>query len=64
MSTNSDRIRCYTCRKCDHFARECSSAVTDEDSDQGDLDQAALQMLTQETPTSLDTHESMDCLNM
>ena len=38
--------------------------MTDEDSDHDDLDQAALQMLMQDSPTSSDTHASMDCLNM
>ena len=38
--------------------------MTDKDSDQGDSDQAALQMLTQENPTSSNTHASMECLNM
>ena len=64
MSTNRDRIKCYRCRQYDHFARECSKIITDEDSDQGDLDQEALQMLMQKNPTSSNTHASMECLNM
>ena len=48
VSTNRNRIRCYKCREYEHFARECPSAMTDEESDHSNLDQAALQMLTQE----------------
>ena len=59
-----DRIRCYKCREYDHFTRECPNCITDEDSDHGDLDQAALQMLTQDNPTSSDTHTPVVCLNM
>ena len=38
--------------------------MTDEDSDHGDLDQAGLQMLMQDSPNSLDMHDQVDCLNM
>ena len=64
MSTNRDRIRCYKCREYDHFARECPNSITDENSDHGDLDQSALQMLIQDNPTSSDTRAPVDCLNM
>ena len=64
MSTNRDRIRCYRCREYDHFEREYPNSMTDEDSDHGDLDQANLQMLTQENTISSDAHTTMDCLNM
>ena len=64
MSTNRDRIKCYKCRAYDHFARECPNSTTDEDSDHGDIDQAALQMLTQDNPTSSDSNAAVDCLNM
>ena len=31
-STNRDRIRCFKCRECDHFANECPNLIP-EDSD-------------------------------
>ena len=37
VSTNRDRVRCYKCREYDHFASECHISVTDEDSDQDNL---------------------------
>ena len=45
-STNRDRCRCYRCNEYDHFMRECPNTLTDEGSDQEDLDGATLQMLT------------------
>ena len=53
VSTNRDRIRCYKCREYDCFARECPNAITDEDSN--GLEQATLQMLTQDNQGDSDT---------
>ena len=33
-STNRDRIRCYACRKYDHFARDCPNAREERDLEQ------------------------------
>ena len=33
-STNRDRIRCYKCRKYDHFARDCPTSREERDIDQ------------------------------
>ena len=33
-STNKDRIRCYNCRKYDHFARDCPTSREERDMDQ------------------------------
>ena len=41
-------LRCFRCNEYDHFARECPYALTEDDSDQEDLDSAMLQMLSQE----------------
>ena len=48
VSTNRDRIRCYRCREYDIFAIECMNTATDEELDDSDIEQGALQMLTQE----------------
>ena len=31
VSTNRDRLRCYRCNECDHFARECPNIMSDEE---------------------------------
>ena len=46
------------------FGNNCPNSVTDEDSDQSDLDQATLQILTQDNPTSSDMSALVDCLNL
>ena len=33
-STNCDRIRCYTCREYDHFARDCPNSREERDLEQ------------------------------
>ena len=33
-STNRDRIRCYNCRECDHFARDCPNSREERDLEQ------------------------------
>ena len=33
-STNRDRIRCYACRECDHFARDCPNCTEERDFEQ------------------------------
>ena len=43
VNTNRDRIRCYRCRKYDHFARVCPNTVTDEELGHSDSEQAVLQ---------------------
>ena len=65
VSTNRDRLRCYRCSEYDHFARECPNALTDESSDEENLDGATLQMLTQdETPALTKHYAEMEDLNM
>ena len=34
VSTNRDRIRCYKCRECDHFANDCSTTKIEKETDQ------------------------------
>ena len=34
MSTNRDRIRCFECRECDHFARECPTRQENRETEQ------------------------------
>ena len=48
VSTNRDRLRCFRCSEYDHFVRECINMMTEDDSDQEDLDSAILQMLSQD----------------
>ena len=48
LSTNRDGLRCFRCSDYDHFARECTNMMTEDDSDQEDLDRAMLQMLSQD----------------
>ena len=62
VSKSRDRIGCYKCREYDHFARECPSAFTNEDSD--GLEQVILQMLTQDSQVDSDPYASVECLNM
>ena len=49
VNTNRDRLRCYRGSKYDHFARECPSMLTDEESssDSEDIDDSTCQMLSQ-----------------
>ena len=57
-STNRDRIRCYTCRECDHFARNCPNSREERDLEQL---QHMLNMEEQDH-RSLSTHSSdEDC---
>ena len=46
VSTNRDRLRFFRCSEYDHFVRECPNMMTEDDSDQEDLDSATLQMLS------------------
>ena len=62
VSTTRDRIRCFKCREYDHFANNCPNSITDEDSDQGELHQVTLPILTQDNPTCSDVSASVDCL--
>ena len=46
ISTNRDRVQCFKCRECDHFANECPNLVpkdSDRESDGARL--ASLQIL-------------------
>ena len=43
---------------------ECSSAVTDEELDHSDSEQAALQMLMQENPINSEGQAQVECLNL
>ena len=38
VNTNRDRLRCFRCSEYDHFARECSNALTDDESGSGSED--------------------------
>ena len=61
VSTNRDRIRCYRCRVYDHFTVECPNTRTDEELDHSDVEQVALQMLTQENiPINLEGQEYLN----
>ena len=53
-STNRDRIRCYMCRECDHFARDCPNSREERDLEQL---QHMLNMEEQDC-RSLSTHSS------
>ena len=65
MSTNRDSIRCYRCREYDHFAIECPNTATDEELDHSNIEQAALQMLTQENiPINSEGQAQVECLNL
>ena len=64
VNTNRDRIRCYRCGKNDNFARESPNAMTDVESDHSDLEQAALQILTQDNLTSPGKQAQIKCLNI
>ena len=64
VSINNDRIRCYMCREYDHFASECPNSVTDRDSEQDDLNNSTLHMLTQDSLVGLEVHESIECLKV
>ena len=33
-STNKDRIRCFKCRECNHFARECPTRQANREAEQ------------------------------
>ena len=58
VSTNRDRIRCYTCREYDHFARDCPNFREERDLEQL---QHMLNLEEQEC-RSLTTHSSVeDC---
>ena len=43
VNTNRDRLRCFRCSEYDQFARECPNMMTEDDSDQEDLNRAILQ---------------------
>ena len=55
VTTNRERIRCYRCRKYDHFVNECPNVGTDA-SDGYELDRPALQLMT----TDVEIHDNLD----
>ena len=49
----------------DHFVVECPNTPTDEELDLSDMEQAALQMLTQENiPINWEGQAQVACLNL
>ena len=72
-STNRDRIRCFKCRECDHFARECPTKQESRETEQiqqmfnMDEDQTILQSLlidTEEDKMTITPMEARDNLNL
>ena len=64
VSSNKDRIRCYRCKEYDHFAIECPNTATDEELEHSDIEQMALQILTQENIPINSGQAQEDCLNL
>ena len=52
VTTNRDRIRCYTCREYDHFVNEWPNSVMD-DSDSYESERVVLQLIT----TDMEIHQ-------
>ena len=63
VSTNCDRVRCYRCRECDHFASECPNTPTDEEPDCDDIDLASLQVMMQDY-YPIDSEGEIEYLNL
>ena len=63
VNTNRDCVRCYRCREYDHFVAECSNTHMDEEMDHSDVEQASLQMLTQEH-IPINSNGEIECLNL
>ena len=57
-------IRCYRCSEYDYFAMQCPNAVTDEELDHSDSEQAVLQMLMQDNPINSEGQAQVECLNL
>ena len=55
VTTSRDRVRCFRCRKYDHFAHECPNVGTD-DTDGYESDRAVLQLMT----TEAEIHDNCD----
>ena len=59
MSTSRDKIRCYTCRKYDSFAKDCLTTKEERETNQTqqmfnlDEEQTSLKMLARDTYDSL-----------
>ena len=51
VSTNRDRIRCYKCRECDHFARDCPTS-----GEEREIEQLQQMLNLKENQTSLLTN--------
>ena len=64
VSTNRETIRWYKCKEYDNFVIECPNCVTDEDSDQNNLNHSTLQTLTQNSLLGSDMHESIEFLKL
>ena len=62
-NTNRDRLRCYRCSECDHFAQECPNMPMDDEMGHSDSEQASLQMLTQDS-LSLKSNGEVEYLNL
>ena len=65
-STNRDRIRCYTCREYDHFAKDCPTSKEERDIEliqqmfNLDEGQTSLKALTTDTYDSLNKINSIE----
>ena len=65
VSTNRDRIRCYRHREYGHFAVECPNTAADEELDHSNIEQVALQLLTQENiPINSEGQSHVECVNL
>ena len=63
VSTNRDCLIYYRCREYDHFVAECPNTPINEEMENGDVEPASLQMLTQENiPTN--SNGEVECLNL
>ena len=63
VSTNHYHVRCYRCRKYNHFASECPNMPTDKEPDYDDADPASLQMMTQDYHP-MDSEGEIECSNL
>ena len=64
MSTDRDELGVIRVENMIISQGNVPTPIADEDSDHGDLDQSALQMLMQDNPISSDSQAAVDYLNM